>query len=462
MKTFITLLVAVVIIWSACKQSAINAIDSVEGSTYIEPSEQRTGDAAKGYDYLVNGNYVSSGIPLEVYKSLVSGSTEDLNRSGDNKGLSYIFTASTATNGVKIVSTNCFNCHAEHLNGQLIVGLGNNTGDNTRDVTAQFDAFDAVVRLKYGTNSPQWAAYYPFSRGFKSIAPFIQTSVQGVNPADKIFAALSGFRKSDNLIWLNTPQYTLPNEVIPTDVPAWWLMKKKNALYYDGLGKGDFARLSMATALVTMTDSSEARQIDAHFPDVMAWIRTLQPPKNPNPVDATIAAQGKTIFINTCARCHGNYDAPQTYPNLLVSLSNVQTDSALANVYFSNPQYHTWYNSSWFNQKPAAAQLLPNRGYVAPPLDGIWATAPYLHNGSVPTLDDLLNSAQRPKYWSRIFDNSDYDKVKVGWNYTVQTSKKDNQTYDTTLKGYGNGGHTYGDALSATDRKALIEYLKTL
>ena len=462
MKTIISFLFTAIIIWSACKQSAINTIDTVEGSTYIEPSDQRTGDASKGYDYLLNGNYVSSGIPLEVYKSLVANSTEDLNRIGDNKGVSYIFTASKAANGIKIVSTNCLSCHAEHLNGQLIVGLGNNTGDNTRDITSQFNSFDFVVRNKYGINSPEWVAYYPFSRGFKSIAPFIKTSVQGVNPADKIFAALSGFRKSDNLVWLDTPQYTLPQEVIPTDVPAWWLMKKKNALYYDGLGKGDFARLSMATALVTMTDSSEARQIDAHFPDVMAWIRTLQPPKNTNPIDATLATQGKTIFINTCARCHGNYDAPQTYPNLLVSLGNVQTDSALANVYFANPQYHTWYNSSWFSQKPAAAQLLPNRGYVAPPLDGIWATAPYLHNGSVPTLDDLLNSAQRPKYWSRTFDNSDYDKVKVGWNYSVQSSKKDNQTYDTTLKGYGNGGHYYGDGLSATERKALIEYLKTL
>lgn len=462
MKTLITGIFSLVIIWSACRNDVLSGVGTPEGTTYIEPTDQRSGDAGKGYDYITTGNYVSSGIPLGIYKlAFGSSAKEDLNRTGDNSGISYIFTVSTASNDVKIVSNNCFSCHAEHLNGQLVVGLGNNTGDNTNDVTHQFNTIDSAVQL-YGTNSPEWAAYYPFSRGFKSIAPYIQTNVRGVNPADKIFAALAGFRKSDDLTWLNTSQYTLPREVIPTDVPAWWLMKKKNALYFDGLGKGDFARLSMATALVTIKDSTEARQIDAHFPDVMAWIRTIQAPKNPNAIDATLAAQGKTVFINTCANCHGTYDAPQTYPNLLVDLNYIGTDSALAKVYFSNPQYHTWYNTSWFNQKPGAAQLLPNRGYVAPPLDGIWATAPYLHNGSVPTLDDLLNSTQRPKYWSRTFDNSDYDKVKVGWNYMVQTSKKDNQTYDTTLKGYGNGGHTFGDVLSANDRKAVIEYLKTL
>ena len=50
----------------------------------------------------------------------------------------------------------------------------------------------------------------------------------------------------------------------------------------------------------------------------------------------------------------------------------------------------------------------------------------------------------------------------MGWKYTSETTKKDNLTYDTTLYGYGNQGHTYGDKLSADDRKAVIEYLKTL
>jgi mono/diheme cytochrome c family protein len=462
-KLPIIALLSSIVIW-ACKKDK-NTNDLPSGTTFLEPSTQRTGNAEAGKAYLIGGSYVSSGIPLDIFKLAYGTSTDDLGRTGDNKGIVYNFSATTASNGIKVVSTNCFNCHADRspVDGSLVIGLGNTTADNTQDVAQQFGLIDNVVKARYGTNSPEWKAYFPLSRGFTSISPFIKTETRGVNPADKIFAALSAFRNGKNLTWLDQPQFPIPQAVVPTDVPAWWLMHKKNALYYDGLGRGDFARLSMATALVSMLDSAEARKIDNNFPDVMAYIRTLRPPQYPNPIDQNLATKGKGIFEITCAKCHGTYGTNPTYPNLLVDLPTIKTDSALANVYFTNPQYHTWFNASWFNQGAGAAQLLPNRGYVAPPLDGVWTTAPYLHNGSVPTLDDLLNSSQRPAKWARTFDNkADYDAVKVGWKYTVPTTKVDNKTYDTSQYGYGNGGHYYGDALSVDERKAVIEYLKTL
>jgi hypothetical protein len=454
-----------IIIW-ACKNDKEPTDPLLSGTTFLQPSPQRSGNIEAGRNYLFGGSYVSSGIPLDIYKLVNSTpSTEDLGRTGDNKGIPFNFSATIASNGVKVVSTNCFNCHAEHspADGSLIVGLGNTTADNTQDVAQQFGLIDNVVKLRYNTNSPEWKAYFPLSRGFTTISPFIKTDTRGVNPADKIFAALSAFRDAKDLTWLPQAQFAIPQAVIPTDVPAWWLMHKKNALYYDGLGRGDFARLSMATAMVSMLDSAEARKIDNNFPDVMAYISSLRAPKFPNPIDQTLSLKGKGIFNITCAKCHGTYEATPTYPNLLVDLQTIRTDSALANSYFTNPQYHTWFNSSWFNKGANAAQLLPNRGYVAPPLDGIWATAPYLHNGSVPTLDDLLNSAQRPAKWSRSFDpKADFDAVKMGIKYTVQTTKVDNKTYDTAQFGYGNGGHYFGDKLSTDERKAVVEYLKTL
>jgi hypothetical protein len=107
---------------------------------------------------------------------------------------------------------------------------------------------------------------------------------------------------------------------------------------------------------------------------------------------------------------------------------------------------------------------------VAPPLDGIWATAPFLHNGSVPTIAALLDSTTRPTYWTRTFDSRAYDGAGVGWIYSAVDHGKSGETdpaakaalYDTTLPGYSNAGHTFGDALSADDRSAVIEYLKTL
>ena len=101
-----------VIIWANCThdkpEDPANLLPS--GTTFMPPSTQRTGDATAGRNYLLTGNYVSSGIPLDIFK-LVFGatSTDDLGRTGDNKGIAYNFTATTASNGVKVVYTNCPN-----------------------------------------------------------------------------------------------------------------------------------------------------------------------------------------------------------------------------------------------------------------------------------------------------------------------------------------------------------------
>ena len=99
---------------------------------------------------------------------------------------------------------------------------------------------------------------------------------------------------------------------------------------------------------------------------------------------------------------------------------------------------------------------------LLPPLDGIWITAPYLHNGSVPTLEALLNSSERPTYWSRDYENPQYDYENIGWKYTEHEKPGSAVIYNTGLKGYGNYGHYFGDVLTAPERKAVIEYLKTL
>jgi hypothetical protein len=109
-------------------------------------------------------------------------------------------------------------------------------------------------------------------------------------------------------------------------------------------------------------------------------------------------------------------------------------------------------------------------GYQAPPLDGLWATAPYLHNGSVPTLTTLLKSSTRPARFTRppSTDFAHYDRVNVGWRFEVvessRTLKPDESrsVFDASRFGLGNGGHTFGDALDDRERAELVEYLKTL
>src|SRR5690606_8717499 len=127
------------------------------------------------------------------------------------------------------------------------------------------------------------------------------------------------------------PQYELPDVVVPLDVPAWWHMRKKHAMFYTAAGRGDHARIMMAASTLCSDNVEEAREIDRHLPDVLAYLRSLEPPAYPCPIDQELAAAGKAVFGETCARCHGTYDdRGGSYPNLVVALDDVGTDATLA------------------------------------------------------------------------------------------------------------------------------------
>ena len=99
-------------------------------------------------------------------------------------------------------------------------------------------------------------------------------------------------------------------------------------------------------------------------------------------------------------------------------------------------------------------------GYVAMPLDGVWARAPYLHNGSVPSLQDLMTPAEgRSKLFYRGYNV--YDPVKVGFISDGPEAERAGFKYDTSVTGNSNEGHAYGTELSLQEKVALIEYLKT-
>ncbi|NAS13250.1 c-type cytochrome [Poritiphilus flavus] len=437
-------------------------------SKFIPASTQRLGDAQKGFEYLTTGDYINSGIPYDAYILGFGENTDNyLGRTGDNAVVSYEFTAVTAPNGVRVVGPNCMQCHAGLLNDEFVMGLGNHSADFTVDRSANSPLLDAAISSLYGgQGSPEWAAYDQFRKGIEVIGPRTVTETRGSNPADKILQTLVAHRDKQTLEWIDDPQVTLTDEVIPTDVPAWWLLKKKNAMFYHGITRMDYCKSLMAASLLTLADGAKAIEVDSNMPDVLAYIYSLEAPEYPFGIDTELASQGKGLFDNNCASCHGTYGSNASYPNLLVSLSTVGTDRALSDHYSTsseiNDYFMDFFNNGWFGTDDNPLLVLAEGGYVAQPLDGIWATAPYFHNGSVPTLEDVLNSSSRPRYWSRNFSSTEYDQLKVGWSVTEETSKVNRNTYDTTLKGYGNQGHTFGDSLSESERQALLEYLKTL
>lgn len=431
---------------------------------------QRPGDPAKGYEALLNTPYITCGMPYSAYKQtapppeperLISG------RPGRNAELPYNLTAYTTPEGVDLVVNNCLSCHAGLFDGKLVIGLGNENLDFTEDRTSAVESIGAYVE-----NEADAAEWRRWADRVRAITPYRITDTVGSNPAINMTLALMAHRDPVTLAWSQDPLIEPPPKTVaPVSVPPWWRMAKKNAAYYNTEGRGDLARAMMVGVIFCAEDLDTARNIDTYAPDILAYFASIKPPPWPFDTNNALAERGRTVFEQTCSGCHGTYGEQPSYPNLVVGLDEIGTDPVMAQhaAGGASDRFIRWFNRSYYGETARAA---PAMGYIAPPLDGIWITAPYLHNGSVPTLEALLDSSKRPKYWTRSYGASaaDYDPVALGWRYTELANEKDGteharerkKIYDTTLPGHSNAGHVFGDGLSPEERKAVLEYLKTL
>lgn len=434
----------------------------------VSAESQRPGDPVAGYQALVNYPYVSCGVPYSAYQKNaepVPLSHRLPGREGRNQELPYRNNAYVTERGVELVTSNCFSCHAAFFNGQLVLGLGNESMDFTYDPVFDIESLGAYV-----TGEAEAAEWRKWADRMAVVSRYMITDTVGVNPAVNVTLALMAHRDPETLAWSDQPlMEPPPTAPLPVSVPPWWRMKKKHAMFYNTEGRGDHARIMILAATLCTDSLQEAKAIDAYAPDINAYIASLEPPEYPFAIDDALAQAGKRVFDRHCARCHGTYGEAWTYPNRVVAYQEVGTDPELARLSAEGDadRFIRWFNDSFFGELARAA---PAPGYIAPPLDGVWATAPYLHNGSVPSIAVLLESGQRPKYWLRSFDASDYNTRTLGWNYSelaygksgASDPQQRKRLYDTSRPGYSNQGHTYGDVLSEDERKAVIEYLKTL
>jgi hypothetical protein len=324
-------------------------------------------------------------------------------------------------------------------------------------------------------------------------------------------------------------------------------------------------------------------RIEQYDQDLEAFFLSLESPAYPLPIDTALAEQGAILFHTkdlwaeeanaeaprplggngSCASCHGAYSpryvndpryvetpALEGVAGHISPLDVIGTDRARSDM-LTPTLRERWDSTYWGytdnvdgwvapGEKDALTELLDDMlpvalrpeglcgwqkeviGYQAPPLYGTWATSPYFHNGSVPTLEQVLDSSKRVPIWRRQLQEQDgivgfdqrfgeaYDTTSVGWKHDVLScsdipgsplnncnpvidqgpsltqmvqnflngavswtglvnipdpvpgSVDKRLVYDTRILGNGNGGHTFTDALTEQERKALIEYLKTL
>lgn len=442
--------------------SLYEAEDPRTVSKILEKPFVGEGDSEKGFTYLTQGGYVGSGFPWSFMRvdSAVRKDTI-LMREGDNALVPWFSIAFKADNGATVVSGSCFSCHAATIDGDMVPGLGSRNSEFTNIKLWQQPFFPWLV--KKNATEAEWEASEDYIHWLANSFPWIKTEQVGLNPAFRLEEAFAAHRDPVTLAYSESEVFPRRGPNVAADVPPLWNVKKKNALYYNGMGRGDFTKLLMQAGLMGIPDTSTAREIQQEFIHVVAWLEALVPPVYAGEIDEELAEAGRELFEDNCQKCHGRYDANpkfETYPNKLVPMWEIQTDPAYAQYFMQYSGLPKWFNESWFGQSPPQAQMLASNGYVAPPLDGVWATAPYLHNGSVPTLEDLLNSAQRPDVWTRAVDSDQFDEEKMGISY--QTGKGEGIVYDCSQPGQGNQGHYFGDEFSEEERKAVIEYVKTL
>lgn len=190
--------------------------------------------------------------------------------------------------------------------------------------------------------------------------------------------------------------------------------------------------------------------------ELEAWLSKLAPPPYPYPVNNALAATGKKIYAQYCAECH---EPGQARAGKVIPIEEIATD---------RERLDTWTqagadaaNAKVKSMGIDRIPMVKTNGYVGEPLDGLWLRAPYLHNGSVPNLHDLLEPpAKRSKVFYRGYDV--YDPKNVGFMTQGEAAQREGSRFDTAVRGNGNQGHGYGTDLSAFKKEALLEYLKTL
>lgn len=240
-----------------------------------------------------------------------------------------------------------------------------------------------------------------------------------------------------------------------TDLPPVWNQGQHEgfAIHLDGL-QTSLTELIISSALGDGVPPDSINTEDLQR--VEDYIRQVQPPLYAFALDRQLADRGKKLFDSNCASCHA-FGGEKT--GTVIPIDEVGTDRNRLDMW--TQEAANAYNNFAKDYSFDFNNFRKTNGYVAVSLEGLWLRAPYLHNGSVPSLQDLLNvPEQRPKLFYSGYDV--YNAEKVGFVTEGSEAQRYGFRYDISVAGNSNQGHLYGTDLSADEKQALLEFLKTL
>ncbi|WP_244513177.1 MULTISPECIES: cytochrome c [unclassified Ensifer] len=308
--------------------------------------------------------------------------------------------------------------------------------------------------------------------------------------ADLITDAAAREGKLQELLKGPLPE-ALPRFATVTDAPAVWNQADRVVGQWDGSVLEPYWR-NIAAQLPIVGQPQKVDLMNAGI--VSNFLMGLPAAPYPFDVNMTKAVRGEAIFAENCGACHRPRNE-QRYPQIGTDMNRAQVLNTAGSAIFLTAFKAACHDASFRYTDPYGRQIQPcampdfrilrdttevtNQGYLASPLDGIWARAPYLHNGSVPTLAHLLQPGSRPETFLR--GVIEFDPKVVGWVWDAANLKTYSLKYptvsvhDTKRDGWSNRGHDrdlviegklhrldWSDPARAGDFDALIEYLKTL
>ncbi len=327
------------------------------------------------------------------------------------------------------------------------------------------------AREQLAARVEQFGGLLPFENGGPGL-------LNGVGSLRFIVGALHGDARPTELAWTSPPE--LSGSTLRRSLLIDGIYAPPGAARFGPMAEAEVTSehlddlagiVSLFVASTQGISPAAARRTIPRVRDIVEFVHTLKPPPFPGAVDLPLAERGRAVYADACASCHGTYDddvlAPRllSHPNRFVAQDRMLTDTVRwGTVDSTSLRLMRQIGYEGFIEATASP------GYVAPDLGGIWATAPYLHNGSVPTLWHLLHAEHRPERFWVGGHALDYERMGIAGEvdgsgtYAYPDGYEPWSRpflYDTREAGRSNRGHEFR-TLSASDRRAILEYMKVL
>lgn len=422
---------------------------------------------------------------------------------------------------------NCFACHAGVANGQVVAGLANTHVDQAAGLMKALALLKIDKTLRAKTKLLESDAEY------EELLIYLENIEVTVKETFK-FAESRGDNMGPYAVWRRMSRLADPANSGLTTIDAddegpfdelfasqalgtvdpnpWWNRKYRNVQYWFAEGAEEVASHFAFNFTVPHAAGNEnhAEHV-AHIQRILDYAAETTSPKFPTALDGDQVALGSDLFHGrvptasgdqlACASCHGSYEkyagAMDDPGGWLVhyedlGLIDVGTDGrynetlqAFRPIGEYGNQLTEYFDAQGTPELAPQTSIPTKTGYVAPPLVGIWASAPYFHNGSVPTLWQVLSPDSRADVWTRTTsDPFAYDFRQIGLAHTPvnmtaaeydakkrELEKNDpfsqlridfRSLYATHRPGKSNRGHTFGAVMSDSERCAVITFLKAL